>query len=179
MSRVGNKVIALKENVTVEVKEGNLVVVKGPKGELQEQFAPEMKITVEDGHVKVTRPNDSIRMKTLHGTTRANLNNMVVGVTEQFKRVLLMEGVGYKMVLEGKNLVIYAGYSHTVPLAIPEGVTVTLPSATECHLVGSNKQVVGQFAANIRAVRGPEPYLGKGIRYKEEIIRRKEGKKNK
>lgn len=179
MSRIGNKLIVLKENVSVEVKEGNFVTVKGPKGELAAQLAPEMTITVENGHVKVARPNDTLKIKALHGTTRALLHNMIEGVSSSFEKVLLMEGVGYKMVLNGKDLVVYAGYSHTVPLAIPEGVQVTLPTPTECHIVGHNKQVVGQFAANVRAVRGPEPYLGKGIRYKDEIIRRKEGKKNK
>lgn len=179
MSRVGNKLIVLKENVSVDVQAENVVVVKGPNGELKAQFAPEMQIIVEGTQVKVVRPNDSIKMKTLHGTTRALLNNMVEGVSKGFEKVLVMEGVGYKMVLEGKKLVVYAGYSHTCPLDIPEGVTVKLVSATEASISGANKEVVGQFAATVRAIRGPEPYLGKGIRYKAEVIRRKEGKKNK
>ena len=120
MSRVGNKLIELKDGVTVEVKEGNLVTVKGPKGEITEQLSPKMTITVEGNHVKVARPSDSIENKTLHGTTRALLHNMVEGVTHEFTKSLVIEGVGYKAAVEGKNLVVYAGYSHTVPLAIPE-----------------------------------------------------------
>ena len=171
MSRIGNKLIVINPNVTVDVQEGNFVKVTGPKGELSYTFAPEMKIT---------RPNDSIRMKALHGTTRALIHNMVEGVSNGFKKTLVVEGVGYKFVKESdKVLVVNAGYSHPVPLQIPEGVKVNATSATEITIEGYNKQVVGQFAAEVRAVRGPEPYLGKGIRYKDEIIRRKEGKKSK
>ena len=180
MSRVGNKLIKLNENVTVDVQEGNFVVVKGPKGELSAKLASEISIEISEGQIKLVRPNDTIRIKTLHGTTRALLNNMVVGVSEGFKKILVMNGVGYKMVLEGATkLVVHAGYSHPVPMNIPAGVKVTLTNATEAVIEGANKQVVGQFAAEVRAIRGPEPYLGKGIRYKDEIIRRKEGKKNK
>lgn len=179
MSRVGNKLIVLKDGVSVEVKDGNLVTVKGPKGELTKQLSSKMTISVEGNVVKVARPSDSIENKTLHGTTRALLSNMVEGVTNEFTKTLVIEGVGYKAVVEGKNLVVYAGYSHTVPLAIPEGLTVKCPTATEVVVTGIEKQVVGQFAAEVRAVRKPEPYLGKGIRYKDEVIRRKEGKKAK
>lgn len=180
MSRIGNKLIVLNPNVTVDVQEGNFVLVKGPKGEISAKFAPEMNIEVKDGHIHVTRPNDTIRMKALHGTTRAILHNMVEGVANGFKKTLVVEGVGYKFVKESdKVLVVNAGYSHPVPLQIPAGVTVTAASATEITIEGYDKQVVGQFAAEVRAVRGPEPYLGKGIRYKDEIIRRKEGKKSK
>lgn len=179
MSRVGNKLIVLKDGVSVEVKDGNLVTVKGPKGELTKQLSSKMAITVEGNVVKVARPSDSIENKTLHGTTRALLSNMVEGVTNEFTKTLVIEGVGYKAVVEGKNLVVYAGYSHTVPIAIPEGLTVKCPTATEVVVTGIEKQVVGQFAAEVRAVRKPEPYLGKGIRYKDEVIRRKEGKKAK
>lgn len=179
MSRVGNKAIVLKDTVTVDVQEGNFVVVKGPKGEISATLCPDMKIEVNAGHVQVIRPNDTIKMKALHGTTRANLHNMIEGVANGFKKILVVEGVGYKFVLNGKEFVVNAGYSHPVPLPIPEGVKVTLTTATEAVIEGINKQVVGQFAAEIRAVRGPEPYLGKGIRYKDEIIRRKEGKKSK
>lgn len=179
MSRVGNKLIVLKDGVSVEVKDGNLVTVKGPKGELTKQLSSKMTITVEGNVVKVARPSDSIENKTLHGTTRALLSNMVEGVTNEFTKTLVIEGVGYKAVVEGKNLVVYAGYSHTVPIAIPEGLTVKCPTATEVVVTGIEKQVVGQFAAEVRAVRKPEPYLGKGIRYKDEVIRRKEGKKAK
>ena len=179
MSRVGNKLIVLKDGVSVEVKDGNLVTVKGPKGEITKQLCPKMAISVEGNIVKVARPSDSIENKTLHGTTRALLSNMVEGVTNEFTKTLVIEGVGYKAQVEGKNLVVYAGYSHTVPLAIPEGLTVKCPTATEVVVTGIEKQVVGQFAAEVRAVRKPEPYLGKGIRYKDEVIRRKEGKKAK
>lgn len=179
MSRVGNKLIVLKDGVSVEVKDGNVVTVKGPKGEITKQLSPKMTITVEGNVVKVARPSDSIENKTLHGTTRANLSNMVEGVTNEFSKTLIIEGVGYKAAVEGKNLVVYAGYSHTVPLAIPAGLTVKCNSATEVVISGIEKEVVGQFAAEVRAVRKPEPYLGKGIRYKDEVIRRKEGKKAK
>lgn len=180
MSRIGNKLIALNPSVSVEILEGNFVKVSGPKGALEYKFAPEMTIEVKDGHIHVTRPNDSIRMKTLHGTTRALLHNMVEGVLNGFKKTLVVEGVGYKFVKKSdKELEVNAGYSHPVLLPIPQGVTVTAASATEITIEGYDKQVVGQFAAEVRAVRGPEPYLGKGIRYKDEIIRRKEGKKSK
>lgn len=179
MSRVGNKLIVLKDGVSVEVKDGNLVTVKGPKGELTKQLSSKMTISIEGNIVKVARPSDSIENKTLHGTTRALLSNMVEGVTNEFTKTLVIEGVGYKAVVEGKNLVVYAGYSHTVPLAIPEGLTVKCPTATEVVVTGIEKEVVGQFAAEVRAIRKPEPYLGKGIRYKDEVIRRKEGKKAK
>lgn len=179
MSRIGNKVITLAEGVVVEVKENNFVVVKGPKGELSRQLAPQMEIKVEGQTVTVVRPNDSILNKTLHGTTRANLNNMVEGVTNGFAKKLLIEGVGYRASLNGSTLVIAAGYSHLVNLAIPTGLTVTVPTPTEINIAGIDKQLVGQFASEVRAVRKPEPYKGKGIRYADEIIRRKEGKKAK
>ena len=179
MSRVGNKLIVLKEGVTVEVKDGNVVTVKGPKGELTQQLFKDIKVEVNGNEVKVARPSDSIKDKTLHGTARALLHNMVEGVTNGFTKTLLIEGVGYKAQVTGKQLVISAGYSHTVPLDIPEGLTVTCPQPTEIQISGIDKQVVGQFAANARAVRKPEPYHGKGLRYKDEVIRRKEGKKAK
>lgn len=179
MSRVGNKLIVLKDGVSVEIKDGNLVTAKGPKGEITKQLSPKMTISVEGNIVKVARPSDSIENKTLHGTTRALLSNMIEGVTNEFTKTLVIEGVGYKAAVDGKNLVVNAGYSHTVPLAIPEGLTVKCPTATEVVITGIEKQVVGQFAAEVRAVRKPEPYLGKGIRYKDEVIRRKEGKKAK
>jgi len=179
MSRIGNKVITLAEGVVVEVQANNYVVVKGPKGELAKQLCPAMKIEVEGNNVTVVRPDDSILNKTLHGTTRALLNNMVEGVTNGYAKKLLIEGVGYRASLQGKTLVVAAGYSHLVNLQIPEGLTVTVPSQTEINISGIDKQLVGQFAAEVRAVREPEPYLGKGIRYSDEIIRRKEGKKAK
>ena len=179
MSRVGNKLIELKEGVSVEVKDGNIVTVKGPKGEITKQLFKEMQIEVNGNEVKVARPSDSIKDKTLHGTARALLHNMVEGVTNGFTKVLIIEGVGYKAQVTGKQLVISAGYSHTVPLDIPEGLTVQCPSATEIQISGVDKQVVGQFAADARAVRKPEPYHGKGLHYKGEVVRRKEGKKAK
>ena len=180
MSRVGNKLIVLKDGVNVDVKEGNLVTVKGPKGELTQKLFPGMTITVEGNEVKVARPSDEIKDKTLHGTTRALLNNMIEGVTNGFTKVLLIEGVGYKAQVSGKDLVISAGYSHTVPLAIPEGLQVSVSTnGLEITITGIDKQLVGQFAADARAVRKPEPYHGKGLHYKDEVVRRKEGKKAK
>lgn len=178
MSRIGNKLITFVEGVTVDVQD-NFVTVKGPKGEISRQFSKDMKIEIEGNTIKVSRPSDSIEHKTLHGTTRALLHNMVEGVTHLFAKSLVMEGVGYRAALKDGKLVISAGYSHPVELAIPAGITVETPSATEMKVSGIDKQVVGQFASEIRAVRKPEPYLGKGIRYKDEIIRRKEGKKAK
>ena len=179
MSRVGNKLIELKDGVSVEVKDGNVVTVKGPKGELTQQLFKDIKIEVNGNEVKLARSSDSIKDKTLHGTARALLHNMVEGVTNGFTKTLLIEGVGYKAQVSGKQLVISAGYSHTVPLDIPEGVKVECPQPTEIRIFGIDKQVVGQFAAEARAVRKPEPYHGKGLRYKDEVIRRKEGKKAK
>ena len=179
MSRVGNKLIKLNENVTVDVQEGNFVVVKGPKGELSAKLASEISIEISEGQIKLVRPNDTIRIKTLHGTTRALLNNMVVGVSEGYSKTLLIEGVGYRAQMQGNVLVVSAGYSHPVNMPIPAGLTVTCPSQTEIHVLGCDKQLVGEFAANARKVRGPEPYKGKGIHYRGEYIRRKEGKKAK
>ncbi len=179
MSRIGNKIITIDAGVTVDVQANNFVTVKGPKGEISHQFSPEMKIEVEGNTIKIVRPSDSIRHRALHGTTRAILNNMVHGTTNLFTKSLVMEGVGYRAAVKDGKLSISAGYSHTIDLAIPEGVKVETPSATEIVLSGVNKQIVGQFASEIRAVRKPEPYLGKGIRYKDEVIRRKEGKKAK
>jgi large subunit ribosomal protein L6 len=179
MSRVGNKIITLAEGVSVTVGDNNFVTVKGPKGEISNTFVPSMEIVVEGNTVKVFRPTDSIKDKTLHGTTRALLHNMVEGVTNEFSKTLQIEGVGYRATLKGNVLVISAGYSHLVEMPIPQGITVVVPTQTEVTVRGIDKQVVGQFASEIRAVRKPEPYLGKGIRYKGEIIRRKEGKKAK
>jgi len=179
MSRIGNKAIKLQEGVTVNVEENNLVVVKGPKGTISYKFRPEMKINIEDNHVTVVRPNDSIEYRALHGTTRAIINNMVNGVTHGFTRELTIEGVGYRAQLSGRVLVINAGYSHLVEMPIPEGLEVKLNSPTEIVISGIDKQLVGEFAAHVRGVRPPEPYQGKGIRYKNEVVRRKEGKKAK
>lgn len=179
MSRVGNKVVKLADGVSVEVKPGNFVVVKGPKGEISQQLCPQMTIEIEEHDVKITRPSDTQEHRTLHGTTRALLHNMVEGVTNGFVKGLEIQGTGYRASLKDKVLVVAAGYSHLVEMPIPQGLVVEVPTPTEVVIKGVDKQVVGQFAAEVRAVRKPEPYLGKGIRYKGEIIRRKEGKKAK
>lgn len=176
MSRIGNKAISIPAGVTITVNEGNNVVVKGPKGELTAQFNSELKIEVEAGKAEVKRPNDTKLMKTFHGTTRALLNNMVVGVSEGFKKQLEINGVGYRAQLQGNTVVVSAGYSHTVEMPIPEGLKVELPKNTIIIISGIDKQKVGQFAAEIREIRKPEPYKGKGIKYADEHIRRKEGK---
>jgi len=179
MSRIGNKPVALPSGVEVIVAENNTVTVKGPKGELSRTFNSNLGIQIEGNEVIVTRPNDEKLVKMIHGTTRALLNNMVVGVSEGFTRELEIIGVGYRAQKQGEKLVISAGYSHPVEMFAPEGVTVEVPTQTSVIVKGTDKQVVGEFAANIRAVRAPEPYKGKGIRYKGEHVRRKEGKKAK
>ncbi|MCL1950846.1 MAG: 50S ribosomal protein L6 [Turicibacter sp.] len=179
MSRIGNKPVALPSGVEVIVAANNAVTVKGPKGELSRTFNSNLGIQVEGNEVIITRPNDEKQIKMIHGTTRALLNNMVVGVSEGFTRELEIIGVGYRAQKQGEKLVISAGYSHPVEMFAPEGVTVEVPTQTSVIVKGTDKQVVGEFAANIRAVRSPEPYKGKGIRYKGEFVRRKEGKKAK
>jgi large subunit ribosomal protein L6 len=176
MSRIGNKVVNIPAGVTVSVADNNLVTVKGPKGELSFQFNNEMTISVSATEVAVKRPNDTKEMKTLHGTTRALINNMVKGVSEGFTKKLEINGVGYRAALQGNKLVISAGYSHNVEFDIPAGLKVVLPKNTNIEISGIDKQLVGQFAAEIRDVRKPEPYKGKGIKYDYEVIRRKEGK---
>jgi large subunit ribosomal protein L6 len=176
MSRIGNKVIIVPAGVTVTVGEGNLVTVKGPKGTLSFQFSDRVTIEQENNHITIKRESDINNDRKLHGTTRAVLANMVTGVATGFTKSLEIIGVGYRASIEGKKLVINAGYSHLVELDIPAGVTVALPKNTEVILSGADKQVIGEFAANIRAIRKPEPYKGKGIRYKGENVRRKEGK---
>ncbi len=176
MSRIGNKAIPVPAGVTISVAEGNLVTVKGSKGELSFQFNSELEINVSATEVVVKRPNDSKEMKTIHGTTRALLNNMVVGVSQGFKKNLEINGVGYRAALQGNKLVVSAGYSHNVEMEIPAGLKVELPKNTNIVISGIDKQLVGQFAAEIREIRKPEPYKGKGIKYDYETIRRKEGK---
>jgi len=176
MSRIGNKAINLPAGVTVEVKENNQVTVKGPKGELSAQFNNELEISVEATQVVVKRPNDTKEVKTIHGTTRALLNNMIAGVSTGFKKQLEINGVGYRAQLQGNKLIVSAGYSHTVDMEIPAGLKVELPKNTTIIISGIDKQLVGQFAAEIREIRKPEPYKGKGIKYDYEHIRRKEGK---
>ncbi len=177
MSRIGKKPITVPSGVTVTFAANNTVVVKGPKGELTNSFHKDMKIIMEENNVIVERPSDSKLHKTFHGTTRALLNNMVVGVSEGFKKELVIKGVGYRAQLQGKKLVLNVGYSHPVEFDIPKGISIEVPKPVNVIISGFDRQVVGEFAANIREVRKPEPYLGKGIRYSDEHIRRKEGKK--
>ncbi len=176
MSRIGNKLITIPAGVTVEVADGNEVTVKGPKGTLTRTFSTMMDIQVADGVVTVKRPNDAKHTKQLHGTTRALINNMVVGVSEGYAKELELVGIGFRAAVKGNKLTMQVGYSHASELDIPEGLTVTCGSAADVKVEGIDKQLVGEFAADIRAVRKPEPYKGKGIRYKGEHIRRKEGK---
>ncbi len=176
MSRIGNKAITLPAGVTVDVQARNFVNVKGPKGELSFQFNSELEIATEGSECVVKRPNDTKTMKMMHGTTRALLHNMVVGVSDGFKKVLEINGVGYRAALQGNKVVVSAGYSHPVELEIPKGLKVELSKNTQIIISGIDKQLVGQFAAEIREVRKPEPYKGKGIKYSDEHIRRKEGK---
>ena len=178
MSRIGNKHIVLPAGVTFE-QNGNTVTVKGPKGQLEYTYNADLTVEVNGNEVVVTRPTDGKFHRTIHGTTRALLNNMVVGVSNGFEKVLEIQGTGYRAQLQGKVLVVNAGYSHTVNLEIPEGLTVTVPNPTEIHVAGCDKHLVGQFAADVRIIRKPEPYKGKGIRYRGEYVRRKEGKKAK
>lgn len=175
MSRIGKKPITLPEGVEVQI-ENNYVKVKGPKGNLEGQFNNELTIKIEENEIIIERPNEQKFIRSIHGTTRALINNMIIGVTAGFKKDLKMVGVGYRAMLQGKKLVLNAGYSNPVEMAIPEGVTVEVPKNTEIKISGINKHLVGEFAANVRKVRPPEPYLGKGIRYVDEHVRRKEGK---
>ena len=178
MSRIGNKVIVLPAGVEL-TNNDNVVTVKGPKGELTREFSKDIEIRVEGTEVTLHRPNDSKEMKTIHGTTRALLNNMVVGVSEGFKKELEMRGVGYRAQLQGNKLVLAVGKSHPDEVEAPEGITFELPNPTTIAISGISKEVVGQTAAYVRSLRSPEPYKGKGIRYVGEFVRRKEGKTGK
>ncbi len=175
MSRIGNKPILLPADVTVNV-ENSHINVKGPKGELSFDFDANLNVVVEGNELHVKRPNDTKWMKTIHGTTRALIHNMVEGVSKGFTKSLEINGVGYRAALQGNKVVLTVGYSHTVELPIPAGLKVELPKNTVINISGVDKQLVGQFAAEIREVRKPEPYKGKGIKYSDEHIRRKEGK---
>lgn len=178
MSRIGNKVIILPAGVEISQNAGT-VTVKGPKGELTRDFNTNIEIRVEGNEVTLHRPNDSKEMKTIHGTSRANLNNMVVGVSEGFKKDLELKGVGYRAQLQGSKLVLSLGKSHQDEVDAPEGITFTVANPTSIVVEGINKEVVGQTAAFIRSLRAPEPYKGKGIRYVGEYVRLKEGKTGK
>ena len=178
MSRIGNKVVVLPAGVEIK-QDGNNITVKGPKGELTREFSSDIKMNIEGNEVTFIRPNDSKEMKTIHGTTRANFNNMVVGVSEGFQKALELIGVGYRAQVQGNKLTLNVGYSHPVEMTAPEGVTFEVPANTQVIVKGINKEVVGELAANIRGVRPPEPYKGKGIRYVGEFVRSKEGKTGK
>jgi large subunit ribosomal protein L6 len=176
MSRVGNKLIQIPESVTLTVGKDNAVVVKGPKGTLEFQANASLKLVLEGQTLSVQRPNNEIFSRKIHGTTRALLQNMVTGVSEGFKKQLEIKGVGYRAALQGNKVTLSMGYSHPVEFDIPEGLSLEIPKNTEITVLGIDKQAVGQFAAQIRAVRKPEPYLGKGIRYVDEFVPRKAGK---
>lgn len=174
MSRVGNRVLNIPAGVTVST-DSNIVTVKGPKGELSTEINKNITVEITENEIKLTRKNDNF--KNFHGTANANINNMIVGVTKGFEKKLECVGVGYRFQLKGSDLVVTAGYSHPVIVKIPEGISLEVPSNTELVVKGIDKQQVGEFAANVRKIRKPEPYKGKGIRYADEHIRRKEGKK--
>ena len=176
MSRIGNKHINLPAGVTV-TEENGYAVVKGPKGTLQVKLNRGIQMSVEGTVVSFKRENETKQVKQNHGTVRANVHNAVVGVSEGYKKTLEMRGIGYKAQMKGKDVEIWAGYSHTIVIKPEEGVTITLPNATDIEVTGIDKQKVGQTAALIREVRPPEPYLGKGIRYKDEVVITKEGKR--
>lgn len=176
MSRVGRMPITIPAGVTVNVAEGNVVTVKGPKGELTRSFAPQIGIKVEGSEITCTRPNDAKENRALHGTTRSILNGMVVGVSAGFTKELQVNGIGYRVSKEGKTLVMNIGYSHQVKMDEVPGITIEVPDPTKILIKGCDKQQVGQFAAVVRSKRPPEPYKGKGIKYADEVIRRKEGK---
>ena len=178
MSRIGNKVITVPAGVEVNIVD-NFATVKGPKGELKQQFDKEMTFNIEGSEITVVRPSDSKRHRTVHGTTRAILANMVEGVSAGFKKELELIGVGYRAQMQGKKLVLSVGYSHPVEFEEIEGITLGVEGNTKVSIEGINKEVVGQYAAKVRAVRPPEPYKGKGIRYVGEYVRRKEGKTGK
>ena len=176
MSRIGRAPITIPAGVDIKITDDNHVVVKGPKGTLEQPLSPEMNIEVDGEIVSIKRTTDAPRHRSLHGLTRTLLNNMVVGVTDGFKKELDINGVGYRAVKEGNKLVMNLGYSHQVIIDEIEGITIDVPAPNKIIISGINKQVVGQFAADVRKKRPPEPYMGKSIKYADEVIRRKEGK---
>ncbi|MFQ6844865.1 MAG: 50S ribosomal protein L6 [Lachnospiraceae bacterium] len=178
MSRIGRMPVAIPAGVTVEIAEGNVVTVKGPKGTLVRELPHEMDIKIEDGHVIVSRPNDLKRMKSLHGLTRTLIHNMTIGVSEGYTKTLEVNGVGYRAAKAGKKLTLNLGYSHPVEMEDPEGIE-TKVDGNKIIVSGISKEKVGQYAAEIRDKRRPEPYKGKGIKYADEMIRRKVGKTGK
>jgi large subunit ribosomal protein L6 len=176
MSRIGRKPVPVPDAVTVEIGAGD-IAVKGPKGELRQRFSPEMKVEQENGTVTITRPTDRGEHRALHGLTRSLIANMVEGVTDGFEKRLEIQGVGYRAALKGKKLELALGFSHPVAIEAPEGIDFEVPQPTEIIIKGIDKQLVGQVAADIRKRRPPEPYKGKGIRYKDEQVLRKVGKR--
>ena len=179
MSRIGRMTITVPAGVKVEVSEANLVTVTGPKGTLSEQISPAMIIENDGAIVEVKRPSESKEHKSLHGLSRTLINNMVIGVTEGYKKQLEINGVGYRAAKEGKKLVLGLGYSHNVIFEEPDGITFEVPNANTVIVCGANKQQVGQLASEIRGKRPPEPYHGKGVKYSDERVRRKAGKTGK
>ncbi|MCZ2259261.1 50S ribosomal protein L6 [Sporosarcina sp. G11-34] len=179
MSRIGKKPIEVPEQVTVTIAEGNTVTVKGPKGELKNTFNTEIKIEKEDNVITLIRPSESKEHRSIHGTTRSLLDNMVTGVSKGFEKSLELVGVGYRAQLQGQKLVLNVGYSHPVEFTPEEGIQIEVPANTKITIRGIDKERVGALASNIRQVRPPEPYKGKGIRYVGEVVRRKEGKTGK
>ena len=176
MSRIGRAPIAIPAGVEIKIEDNNVVTVKGPKGTLTQQFNPNMAIAMEDGHVVVTRPNDAKENRALHGLTRTLIANMVEGVVNGYKKELDVNGVGYRVAKDGSKLVMNLGFSHQVIMEEIPGITIEVPGPNKIIVHGCDKQMVGQFAAEIREKRPPEPYKGKGIKYIDEVIRRKAGK---
>ncbi|SHK27675.1 50S ribosomal protein L6 [Tepidibacter formicigenes] len=179
MSRIGIKPIKIPQGVEVVIGEGNFVSVKGPKGELKQKFVEDIKIIKEENIITVERPTNNKRHRSLHGLTRTLIANMLEGVTKGYEKKLELVGVGYRAQKQGKKLVMGLGFSHPIEMEDPEGITTEVPSQTEIIVKGIDKQLVGNYAAKIRAWREPEPYKGKGIRYAGEVVRRKEGKTGK
>jgi len=179
MSRIGRMPIAVPSGVTVDIAENNKVTVKGPKGTLERVLPAEMEIKLDGEQIHVTRPNDLKKMRSLHGLTRTLINNMVIGVTEGYQKVLEIKGVGYRAAKSGKKLTLSLGYSHPVEMQDPEGIESEVPEQTKIIVKGIDKEKVGQYAAEIRDKRRPEPYKGKGIKYADEVVRRKVGKTGK
>ena len=176
MSRIGRAPIAIPAGVEIKVEDNNVVTVKGPKGTLSQQFNANMAIAMDNGVLTVSRPNDAKENRALHGLTRTLINNMVVGVTAGYKKELDVNGVGYRVAKEGNKLVMNLGFSHQVIMEEKDGITIEVPGPNKIIISGADKQKVGQFAAEVREKRPPEPYKGKGIKYVDEVIRRKAGK---
>jgi len=176
MSRIGRSPITVPAGVELKISDANVVTVKGPKGTLEQKISPEMELSLEGTTLTVARPTDTPKHRSLHGLSRTLINNMILGVTDGFIKELDINGVGYRAAKEGKKLVMNLGYSHQVIMDEIDGISIDVPAPTKIIISGINKQVVGQFAADVRKKRPPEPYMGKGIKYTTEVIRRKEGK---